>query len=82
MANIARTVETEALAGLVERVTFLFHWTPDLGNPVSNFTADHQQFRASFLKATPPTRLERIKRYLASGLSAVSFTIAGHRMPT
>ncbi len=27
-----------------------------------------QQFRASFLKASPPTTLEGIERYLASGM--------------
>ena len=98
MATIARTVGTETLAGLVERVTF--------HNPANGFcvlrvkargqrelvtvvghaamvTAGEfvqmsgswvndrvhgQQFRASFLKATPPTTLEGIERYLASGL--------------
>ena len=98
MANIARTVETEALAGLVERVTF---HNPDNGFCVlrvkargqrelitvvghaATVTAGEfvqmsgawvndrthgQQFRASFLKATPPTTLEGIERYLASGL--------------
>jgi exodeoxyribonuclease V alpha subunit len=33
-----------------------------------NDRAHGQQFRASFLKATPPTTLEGIERYLASGL--------------
>ena len=98
MANIARTVETEALAGLVERVTF---HNPDNGFCVlrvkargqrelitvvghaATVTAGEfvqmsgawvndrthgQQFRASFLKATPPTTLEGIERYLGSGL--------------
>ena len=98
MANIARTVETEALAGLVERVTF---HNPDNGFCVlrvkargqrdlitvvghaamitagefvqmsgawANDRVHGQQFRASFLKATPPTTLEGIERYLASGL--------------
>jgi exodeoxyribonuclease V alpha subunit len=98
VANIARTVETEALAGLVERVTF---HNPDNGFCVlrvkargqrelitvvghaATVTAGEfvqmsgawvndrthgQQFRASFLKATPPTTLEGIERYLASGL--------------
>ena len=98
VANIARTVETEALAGLVERVTF---HNPDNGFCVLRVKArgqrdlitvvghaamitagefvqmsgawvndrtHGQQFRASFLKATPPTTLEGIERYLASGL--------------
>jgi exodeoxyribonuclease V alpha subunit len=98
VANIARTVETEALAGLVERVTF---HNPDNGFCVlrikargqrelitvvghaatvtagefvqmsgawANDRVHGQQFRASFLKATPPTTLEGIERYLASGL--------------
>jgi exodeoxyribonuclease V alpha subunit len=98
VAHIARTVETEALAGLVERVTF---HNPDNGFCVLRVKArgqrelvtvvghaamvtagefvqmsgawvndrvHGQQFRASFLKATPPTTLEGIERYLASGL--------------
>jgi exodeoxyribonuclease V alpha subunit len=98
VANIARTAETEALAGLVERVTF---HNPDNGFCVlrvkargqrelitvvghaATVTAGEfvqmsgawvndrihgQQFRASLLKATPPTTLEGIERYLASGL--------------
>ena len=98
MASTARTVETEALAGLVERVTF---HNPDNGFCVLRIKArgqrelitvvghaatvtagefvqmsgtwvndrvHGQQFRASFLKSTPPTTLEGIERYLASGL--------------
>ena len=98
VASSARPVETEALAGLVERVTF---HNPDNGFCVLRVKArgqrdlitvvghaamitagefvqmsgawvndrtHGQQFRASFLKATPPTTLEGIERYLASGL--------------
>jgi exodeoxyribonuclease V alpha subunit len=98
VANIARTAETEALVGLVERVTF---HNPDNGFCVLRIKARSQrelitvvghaatvtagefvqmsgawvndrvhgqQFRASFLKATPPTTLEGIERHLASGL--------------
>ena len=98
MANIAQTTATEALAGLVERVTF---HNPENGFCVLRVKArgqrdlvtvvghaalisagefvqmsgawvndrNHgQQFRASFLKASPPTTLEGIERYLASGM--------------
>ena len=88
----------EALAGLVERVTF---HNPDTGFCVLrvkvrgqrelttvvgqaamigagefvqmsgawvNDRTHGQQFRASFLKTSPPTTLEGIERYLASGM--------------
>ena len=97
MANIARTVQTEALAGLVERVTF---HNPDNGFCVLRIKArgqrelitvvghaatvtagefvqmsgtwvndrvHGQQFRASFLKSTPPTTLEGIERISRRG---------------
>ena len=98
MANIAQTAVTEALAGLVERVTF---HNPENGFCVLRVKArgqrdlitvvghaamvsagefvqmsgawvndrvHGQQFRASFLKASPPTTLEGIERYLASAM--------------
>ena len=98
MANIAQTATTEALAGLVERVTF---HNPENGFCVLRVKArgqrdlitvvghtamisagefvqmsgawvndrtHGQQFRASFLKASPPTTLEGIERYLGSGM--------------
>ena len=98
VANIAQTAATEALAGLVERVTF---HNPENGFCVLRVKArgqrdlitvvghaamisagefvqmsgawvndrtHGQQFRASFLKASPPTTLEGIERYLASGM--------------
>ncbi len=98
MANFAQTAATEALAGLVERVTF---HNPENGFCVLRVKArgqrdlitvvghaamisagefvqmsgawvndrtHGQQFRASFLKASPPTTLEGIERYLASGM--------------
>jgi exodeoxyribonuclease V alpha subunit len=98
LARIAETMASEALAGLVERVTF---HNPDNGFCVLRVKArgqrdlitvvghaamvspgefvqlsgtwvndrfHGQQFRASFLKASPPTTLEGIERYLASGL--------------
>ena len=98
MANIAQTTVTEALAGLVERVTFhnpengfcvlrvKARGQRDLVTVVGhaamisagefvqmsgawvNDRAHGQQFRASFLKASPPTTLEGIERYLASGM--------------
>ena len=98
MANIAQTAASEALAGLVERVTF---HNPENGFCVLRVKArghrdlvtavgraalisagefvqmsgtwvndrtHGQQFRASFLKTSPPTTLEGIERYLASGM--------------
>jgi len=98
VANIAQTAATEALAGLVERVTF---HNPENGFCVLRVKArgqrdlitvvghaaminagefvqmsgawvndrtHGQQFRAAFLKASPPTTLEGIERYLASGM--------------
>ena len=98
MANFGQTTATEALAGLVERVTF---HNPENGFCVLRVKArgqrdlitvvghaamisagefvqmsgawvndrtHGQQFRASFLKASPPTTLEGIERYLASGM--------------
>ena len=98
MANFGQTAATEALAGLVERVTF---HNPENGFCVLRVKArgqrdlvtvvghaamisagefvqmsgawvndrtHGQQFRASFLKASPPTTLEGIERYLASGM--------------
>src|SRR3984885_14622624 len=95
---IARTPASEALAGLVERVTF---HNPENGFCVLRVKArghrdlvtvvgraalisagefiqmsgawvndriHGQQFRASFLKTSPPTTLEGIERYLASGM--------------
>jgi exodeoxyribonuclease V alpha subunit len=98
VAKLAQSSANEALAGLVERVTF--------HNPANGFcvlrvkargqkdlvtvvghaamiTAGEfvqvsgswvndrmhgQQFRASFLKASPPNTIEGIERYLASGM--------------
>ena len=98
MADFVQTAATEALAGLVERVTF---HNPENGFCVLRVKArgqrdlitvvghaamisagefvqmsgawvndrtHGQQFRASFLKASPPTTLEGIERYLASGM--------------
>ena len=98
MANSAQAPTSEALAGLVERVTF---HNPENGFCVLRIKARGQrdlvtvvghaamisagefvqmsgawvndrthgpQFRASFLKASPPTTLEGIERYLASGM--------------
>jgi exodeoxyribonuclease V alpha subunit len=97
-AGIAPAPATEALAGLVERVTF---HNPENGFCVLRVKArgqrdlvtvvghaamiaagefvqmsgawvndrtHGQQFRASFLKASPPTTLEGIERYLGSGM--------------
>jgi exodeoxyribonuclease V alpha subunit len=98
VANSAQAPTSEALAGLVERVTF---HNPENGFCVLRVKARGQrdlvtvvghaamisagefvqmsgawvndrthgpQFRASFLKASPPTTLEGIERYLASGM--------------
>jgi exodeoxyribonuclease V alpha subunit len=98
VADFGQTAATEALAGLVERVTF---HNPENGFCVLRIKArgqrdlvtvvghaamisagefvqmsgawvndrtHGQQFRASFLKASPPTTLEGIERYLASGM--------------
>jgi exodeoxyribonuclease V alpha subunit len=98
VADTAQSRVTEALAGLVERVTF---HNPENGFCVLRVKArgqrdlvtvvghaamitagefvqisgtwvndrtHGQQFRASFLKVTPPTTVEGIERYLASGL--------------
>src|ERR1700722_14433645 len=98
VTNIAGTAANEALAGLVERVTF---HNPENGFCVLRVKArghrdlvtvvgraalisagefiqmngawvndriHGQQFRASFLKTSPPTTLEGIERYLASGM--------------
>jgi exodeoxyribonuclease V alpha subunit len=98
VADIAQAAGTEALAGLVERVTF---HNPENGFCVLRVKArgqldlitvvghaamiavgefvqisgiwvndrtHGQQFRASFLKVSPPTTLEGIERYLASGM--------------
>ena len=98
MTTIAQTAATEALAGLVERVTF---HNPETGFCVLRVKArgqrelitvvghaaiisagefvqmsgawvndrtHGQQFRAAFLKASPPTTLEGIERYLGSGM--------------
>ena len=98
MANFVQTTATEALAGLVERVTF---HNPENGFCVLRVKArgqrdlitvvghaamisagefvqmsgawvndrtHGQQFRAAFVKASPPTTLEGIERYLASGM--------------
>jgi exodeoxyribonuclease V alpha subunit len=97
-AGIAQTTATEALAGLVERVTFhnqengfcvlrvKARGQRDLITVVGhaamiaagefvqmsgawvNDRTHGQQFRASFLKVSPPTTLEGIERYLASGM--------------
>ena len=94
MADIAQATASEALAGLVERVTF---HNPENGFCVLrvktrgqrdlitvvghaamiaagefvqisgtwvNDRTHGQQFRASFLKISPPTTLEGIERYL------------------
>ena len=98
MATSAQTAPTEALAGLVERVTFhnaesgfcvlrvKARGQRDLITVVGhaamisagefvqmsgawvNDRTHGQQFRAAFLKASPPTTLEGIERYLASGM--------------
>ena len=98
VANFVQTTATEALAGLVERVTF---HNPENGFCVLRVKArgqrdlitvvghaamisagefvqmsgawvndrtHGQQFRAAFVKASPPTTLEGIERYLASGM--------------
>jgi exodeoxyribonuclease V alpha subunit len=98
VANFVQTTATEALAGLVERVTF---HNPENGFCVLRVKArgqrdlvtvvghaatiaagefvqmsgawvndrtHGQQFRASFLKASPPTTLDGIERYLGSGM--------------
>src|SRR3984885_5357230 len=98
VANFAQAAATEALAGLVERVTF---HNPENGFCVLRVKArgqrdlitvvghaamisagefvqlsgawvndrtHGQQFRASFVKVSPPTTLEGIERYLASGM--------------
>ena len=98
MANFAQSAASEALAGLVERVTF---HNPENGFCVLRVKArghrdlltvvgraalisagefvqmsgtwvndrtHGQQFRASFLKTSPPTTLEGIERYLGSGM--------------
>ena len=97
-AKIAQTSAGEALAGLVERVTF---HNPENGFCVLRVKArghrdlvtvvgraalisagefvqmsgtwvndrtHGQQFRATFLKSSPPTTLEGIERYLAPGM--------------
>ena len=97
-AGTAQPTTTEALAGLVERVTF---HNPENGFCVLRVKArgqrdlvtvvghaatiaagefvqmsgawvndrtHGQQFRASFLKASPPTTLDGIERYLGSGM--------------
>ncbi|WP_424139493.1 ATP-dependent RecD-like DNA helicase [Roseomonas chloroacetimidivorans] len=94
----AQTAPTEALAGLVERVTYhnaengfcvlrvkarghkdlvtvvghaatisAGEWVQLSGSWV-NDRAHGLQFRAGFLKASPPTTLEGIERYLGSGM--------------
>jgi len=98
VANFAQTAASEALAGLVERVTFhnrengfcvlrvKARGHRDLVTVVGraalisagefiqmsgtwvNDRTHGQQFRASFLKTSPPTTLEGIERYLASGM--------------
>jgi exodeoxyribonuclease V alpha subunit len=98
MSGIAQATTTEALAGLVERVTFhnqengfcvlrvKARGQRDLVTVVGhaamiaagefvqmsgawvNDRTHGQQFRASFLKASPPTTLEGIERYLGSGM--------------
>src|SRR5690348_6135606 len=98
VADTAQSTVTQALAGLVERVTF---HNPENGFCVLRVKArgqrdlvtvvghaamitagefvqisgtwvndrtHGQQFRASFLKVTPPTTVEGIERYLASGM--------------
>ena len=97
-AKLAQTSAGEALAGLVERVTF---HNPENGFCVLRVKArghrdlvtvvgraalisagefvqmsgtwvndrtHGQQFRATFLKSSPPTTLDGIERYLASGM--------------
>jgi exodeoxyribonuclease V alpha subunit len=98
VANFAQSAASEALAGLVERVTF---HNPENGFCVLRVKArghrdlltvvgraalisagefvqmsgtwvndrtHGRQFRASFLKTSPPTTLEGIERYLGSGM--------------
>jgi exodeoxyribonuclease V alpha subunit len=98
VADIAQATASEALAGLVERVTF---HNPENGFCVRrvktrgqrdlitvvghaamiaagefvqisgtwvNDRTHGQQFRAFFVKVSPPTTLEGIERYLASGM--------------
>ena len=97
-AGITRNADTEALAGLVERVTFhnqengfcvlrvKARGQRDLVTVVGhaamiaagefvqmsgawvNDRTHGQQFRASFLKVSPPTTLDGIERYLGSGM--------------
>jgi exodeoxyribonuclease V alpha subunit len=98
VADTAQSTVTEALAGLVERVTFhnlengfcvlrvKARGHRDLVTVVGhaamitagefvqisgtwvNDRTHGQQFRASFLKVTPPTTVEGIERYLGSGM--------------
>lgn len=98
MAEFPSGSATEALAGLVERVTFhnpengfcvlrlkarghrdlvtvvgyaatitAGEWVQLSGTWINDRTYG-QQFKASFLKATPPTTLEGIEKYLGSGM--------------
>ncbi len=95
---IAHAAQTEALAGLVERVTYhndatgfcvlrikargqrdlitvvghaasigAGEWVQMSGSWVNDRTHG-QQFKAAFLKASPPTTLEGIEKYLGSGM--------------
>ncbi|WP_043836203.1 AAA family ATPase, partial [Muricoccus aerilatus] len=97
-ASTSATVSTEALAGLVERVTYhnaesgfcvlrvkarghkdlvtvvghaatiaAGEWV-QLSGTWFNDRTHGLQFRAGFLKASPPTTLEGIERYLGSGM--------------
>ncbi len=98
VADTAQSTVTEALGGVVERVTFhnpengfcvlrvKARGQRDLVTVVGHATMitagefvqisgtwvndrmHGQQFRASFLKVTPPTTVEGIERYLASGM--------------
>jgi exodeoxyribonuclease V alpha subunit len=98
VADTAQSSVTEAMAGLVERVTFhnlengfcvlrvKARGHRDLVTVVGhaamitagefvqisgtwvNDRTHGQQFRASFLKVTPPTTMEGIERYLGSGM--------------
>ena len=98
VAQSAATAPTEALAGLVERVTYhnaengfcvlrvkarghkdmvtvvghaasiaAGEWV-QLSGTWTNDRTHGLQFRAGFLKASPPTTLEGIERYLGSGM--------------
>src|SRR5208337_272492 len=81
---MSATDEKEVLAGLVERVTFhneengfcvlrvKVRGQKDLitvlGHAAAISAGDGLEFRAQFLKATEPTSIEGMEKYLASGM--------------